>query len=69
MAKGTCGGRDFTVVTMGIHGEKKRKCKCKRKMERRGEGEMRGTQAAGNEKEGRRKEKQEIECVGCCGLN
>ena len=57
MAKEACGGRDFTVVTMGIHGEKwKRKKKYTPRKGRGGEGQR---QAAGNEKGGRRKEKKE----------
>lgn len=52
MAKEACGGRDFTVVTMGIHTEKWKRKKNIEK-ERRG-----GTEAAGNEKRGRRKEKR-----------
>jgi hypothetical protein len=51
------GGRDFTVVTMGIHGEKwKRKKNIEKGEEGRREGTEAGPEAAGNEKGGRRKE-------------
>ena len=43
MAKEACGGRDFTVVTMGIHGEKwkrKKNILLRRKGQRQGSGGM-----------------------------
>lgn len=58
MAKEACGGRDFTVVTMGIH---KEKWKRKKNIEKERTG---GTEAAGNEKRGRRKEKRKTNELG-----
>jgi len=57
MAKEACGGRDFTVVTMGIHSGKWKNEKNRKR--RGGEGERRAAPQRGNEKEGRRKEKEE----------
>jgi hypothetical protein len=56
MAKEACGGRDFTVVTMGIHGEKwKRKKNIL--LEKGEEGRDRGRQRGMKKEEGEKKRK------------